>query len=214
MRSRPQALLDANVLYSGQQRNLILQLAVQEVVSVIWTEAIEEEWLRNLEPETQVRIRARTLPQIRQYFPDALIGNVDLKASVGRTNAKDVHVAAAAVKAAPCNLVTWNIRHFDAEELRHQNVSVVTPDVFLCAVFDADPELVFGVTKNAAANLTRSAPTWAAYLEILSANGLKDFADRLCRFDLSQTDDINLVAAATEASGQDKNDKTKGPGEE
>lgn len=66
-------LLDANVLHSNQQRNLILQLAAQGVVSVAWTAAIEDEWLRNTEPVIRERVRSRTLPLIRKHFPQALI---------------------------------------------------------------------------------------------------------------------------------------------
>jgi hypothetical protein len=57
MPRRLAALLDANVLFSNQQRNLILQIADQEVISVAWTDAIEKEWLDNTDAGVRERIR-------------------------------------------------------------------------------------------------------------------------------------------------------------
>ena len=73
MRVRAKALVDANVLWSAQQRNVLLQLAIQEAISVHWTQEILEEWLRNVEPDLRRRLEDRTLPLMRQYFPDAIV---------------------------------------------------------------------------------------------------------------------------------------------
>lgn len=213
MPSRPRALLDADVLYSGQIRNLVLQFADQEVISVSWTEAIEREWLRNMEPRTFDRIRAHTLPLLRKHFPDVLVRDVDQKKTdVGRTDAKDVHVACAAVKIAPCTLVSWNVKHFDAQALQKRDVSVATPDEFLCGLFDANPALTVDVAKKAAANLTKSAPTWDAYLEVLSNNCLKRFVERLRRYRPDDEDDTNLVSTVTEAGDGLRSDRATGCG--
>jgi hypothetical protein len=82
------ALLDANVLFSNQQRNLILQIADQEVISVAWTEAIEKEWLDNTESGIRERIRSHTLPLIRKHFPKASIEAFGQLAPIGRTDPK------------------------------------------------------------------------------------------------------------------------------
>jgi hypothetical protein len=221
MRNRLKALLDANVLFSNQQRNLLLELASQEVITVFWTEMIEDEWLRNAAEGTRDRIRARTLPLIRGHFPDALIAGFDPFVEIGRTDAKDRHVASAAVRSAPCVLVTWNTKHFDADELAKNGVTVETPDAFLAALYDADPAVIHDVTKVAQGNLTKSAPTWDAYLGTLSSkHGLKRFADRLRRFEPSTQQDIDLISgigdAASELSDESpeqKADQTKGPSE-
>jgi hypothetical protein len=212
MPSPPRALLDADVLYSGQVRNLILQLAAQEVISVAWSEAIEREWLRNMAPRTLNRIRVRTLPLLREHFPDAWVRDADEKADVGRTDAKDVHVAAAAIKIAPSTLVSWNVKHFDVQALQKRDVSVATPDEFLCGLFDANPALTMDVAKNAAANLTKSAPTWDAYLAVLSNNRLKRFVERLRRYRPGDEDDTNLVSTVTEAGDVPQSDRTTGRG--
>ncbi len=167
MSSPVRALLDANVLYSNHLRNLLLQLAQNEVFVAKWSTLIEDEWLRNVERPTRNHIESRTLPLIRDYFPSALVSVPTPDRVIGGTDPKDRHVAAAAVELAPCALVTSNERHFDAEALAALGVKVQSPDDFLTERFDESPAFVHAASKEAAANLTRTAPTWDHYLAIL-----------------------------------------------
>lgn len=66
------ALLDANVLYSNHLRNLLLQMAQNDLFEARWTMLIEQEWLRNTASDIRARIEARTLPLIRTGFPTLL----------------------------------------------------------------------------------------------------------------------------------------------
>jgi len=125
---RAKALLDANVLFSNQQRNLLLEIASHEIIRVLWTQKIEDEWLRNVDQRIRERILARTLPLMRKHFPDALVEEFELLGDIGSTAAQDRHVASAAIKSAPCTLVTWNVAHFDDAELSKYGVAVQTPD--------------------------------------------------------------------------------------
>jgi hypothetical protein len=169
------ALLDANVLYSNHPRNLLLQLAQNEVFIAKWSTLIEDEWLRNVEQPTRNHIEARPLPLIRDYFPTALVAVAAPDRVIGRTNRKDWHVASAALEIAPSVLVTSNLRHFDAEALAALGVKVQSPDDFL--------------TERFAANLTRTAPSWDDYLVILEERQLlRKFVARL-RGWIAQHDD-------------------------
>jgi hypothetical protein len=172
MPSPVRALLDANVLYSNHLRNLLLQLAQNEVFIAKWSTLIEDEWLRNVEPPTRDHIEARTLPLIRDYFPSALVSVPTPDRVVGGTNPKDCHVASAAIELAPCILVTSNERHFDAEALAALGVKVQSPDDFLTERFVENPDFVDAATREAAANLTRTAPNWEDYLVILEERQL------------------------------------------
>ncbi len=184
MRLRRKALLDANVLWSSQQRNLLLQIAVQETISVHWTKDILEEWLRNTDPPLRARLETRTLPLMRRHFPDASVEGVGEEQNVGQTGAKDRHVARAALAVAPCALVTWNLPDFDREHLAYEGVQVLTPDAFLAELFDADPGLIHSITKEAQSNLTKSAPSWEGYLELLAQkHGLEAFVAKLRAFE-------------------------------
>ena len=65
-------------------------------------------------------------------------------------------------------------------------MKVTTPDAFLSDLFDASPALVATLTNEAHANLTKSAPSWEAYLDILDGGRkLKQFAGRLRAYALS-----------------------------
>ena len=81
MLSPVKALLDANVLYSNHLRNLLLQLAQNGVMR--WSDLIEQEWLRNMEPRTRKRIAARQFHS--SGFPDALVDNFDPEQVIGAT---------------------------------------------------------------------------------------------------------------------------------
>ena len=161
-------LLDANVLYSNHLRNLLLQMAQNDLFDAKWSALIEEEWLRNMEPRLRERIELRTLPLIRTWFTDAWVTGFDPAREVGKTDVKDRHVAAAATAIAPCVLVTNNRRHFDTQVLQAQSVVVRSPDEFLCDLFEANPEAVEATTHEAATNLTKTCPTWDSYLDSLA----------------------------------------------
>jgi len=190
MPSPVRALLDASVLYSNHQRNLLLQLAQNELFVAKWSTLIEEEWLRNVEQPTRNHIEARTLPLIREYFPSALVSVPMPDRVIGKTNSKDRHVASAAIELAPSVLVTSNLRHFDAGALAALAVKVQSPDDFLAERFDESPAFVHAATKEAAANLTRTAPTWAAYLSILEGpQQMPKFVARLRAWDAQHHDE-------------------------
>jgi len=187
----PNVLLDACVVLPPQQRNLLLQMASDELFAVFWTDRIIGEWLRNVGIEDdRAKCENRTVPLMRREFPNATLPLVT-DDPIGTTDLNDVHVARAALAVSPCILLTWNVRDFDLSALAELDVEVITPDVFLTRLLDADPALVEDATRRAMANLTRSAPTWSSYLEALERNGLTTFAERLHR--LGRDDGADLV---------------------
>lgn len=110
------ALLGANVLYSAQTRDILLQLARDSFFEVRWSLAIQNE-LRNSLGHTAPHVSdaqiKRLLSTMNNSFPDALAaGFEDLVASLNLPDADDRRVLAAAIFGG-CNLlVTHNIRHF------------------------------------------------------------------------------------------------------
>ena len=190
MPSPARALLDANVLYSNHLRNLLLQMAQNDLFEARWSALIEQEWLRNMMPAVRDRIEARTIPLIRAAFPDVLVADFDPDRSVGTTHPGDCHVASAAITSAPCALVTNNLRHFDAKALNLLGVALQTPDAFLTELFDSRPDVVDAATRDAAANLTKTLPSWDEYVEILASRcSLPTFAARLRSFRTNSSSD-------------------------
>jgi len=72
-----------------------------------------------------------------------------------------------------------NLRDFPASALAPHGVVAVHPDDFLSGLHDADPELLRASTEAAHANLSRSAPSLAAYLDVLDRQGLPQLTRRL-----------------------------------
>lgn len=184
------ALLDANVLFSAQLRNLLLQLAMNDIFVAKWSAQIEDEWLRNLPEQTRDRVISRTIPLVRSWFSDAHVADFDAARIIGTTDAKDRHVASAAAAIAPSVLVTLNLKDFDFAALEAIGVAVKSPDDFLVERFDHGPAIVEAATKEAAANLSRSFPAWDEYLSDLSTrHGLQRFVERMRSWKPEDTDD-------------------------
>jgi hypothetical protein len=72
-----------------------------------------------------------------------------------------------------------NLRDFPASVLAPHGVVAVHPDDFLCGLHDADPDLLRASTEAAQANLSRSMPSVATYLNVLDRQGLPQFTHRL-----------------------------------
>ncbi len=111
----PPVVLDANLLYPFQLRNLLVQFGADSVIAPRWTTRIH----------------------------------------------------------------TMNLRDFPASALSPHGVVAVHPDGFLCGLYDADPELLRASTETAHANLGRSAPSFADYLDTLEPQGLTQLTKRL-----------------------------------
>lgn len=72
------AVLDANVLYPFFQRDLLLNLAYEEMYIPKWSDEIEREWVQNLKadrPDISSNLD-RTLKLMDEGFPDAKIKRI------------------------------------------------------------------------------------------------------------------------------------------
>ncbi|ACL62531.1 hypothetical protein [Methylobacterium nodulans] len=138
--------VDANVLWSPQQRNLLLQLAYQDLFAIHWTDTVIGEWLRNLDLGQRTKCETRTLPLMRRHFPRAWLPTMPAT-PFGTTDPKDRHVAAGAVHITPSILLTWNVGDFDDAALRSLGVEVQTPDRFLRRLLDGSPAAVLEFTR-------------------------------------------------------------------
>lgn len=65
------AVFDACILYPFHLRNIVVQAAVDRLVEARWTDAIHEEWIRNLAANAQA-IPMERLQITRQLMNDAL----------------------------------------------------------------------------------------------------------------------------------------------
>ena len=182
----PVVVLDACVLYPAAQRDLFMWLAAGGVIRAHWTNEIHDEWVRNVERD--YGIAHHVLERVRKLMDratgDALIQRYrQHEYPFVKTDAKDRHVAAAAVvarkrsKADIVTIITWNLRDFDREELAKVGLATETPDAFLCRLFAKSQEEVIAAFVRMQNNLRNPSKTVQECADTLATQGLKNFAE-------------------------------------
>jgi hypothetical protein len=182
----PVVVLDACVLYPAAQRDFFMWLAAGGVIRAHWTNEIHDEWMRNVERD--YGITRSVLERMRKLMDraagDALIRHYRQHEHLfTKTDAKDRHVAAAAVaarkrsKADIVTIITWNLRDFDRRELAKVGVAAETPDAFLCRLFAKSPDEVIAALVRMQNNLRKPSKTVRECTDTLAMQGLKNFAE-------------------------------------
>jgi len=160
-------------------------LAAGGAIRAHWTNEIHDEWMRNVERDYGVA--RNVLKRVRKLMDhaagDALIGRYrQYERLFPKTNAKDRHVAAAAVTARKrsradiVTIITWNLKDFDRKELAAVRVVTETPDAFLCRLLADSQDEVIAAFMRMRANLRHPPKTTRECAETLAAQGLKKFA--------------------------------------
>ena len=120
-RRAPVALYDANVLYPSFLRDVLMRLAVADLVRARWTDAIHDEWGRHLlenRPDIPATAVARIRALMEHALPDARVtGYEPWLDRVALPDPDDRHVLAAAVQARAQYIVTLNQSDFPASAL-------------------------------------------------------------------------------------------------
>ena len=168
-------IVDANLLYPFHLRNLLVQLGVDSVIAPRWTARIHAEWIGHLVAAGRVPEERllRALDLMNGALPEAEVRGWEVRMEgLILPDPDDRHVLAVALAAGAGTILTMNLRDFPASALAPHGVVAVHPDVFLCGLHDADPELLQASTAAAYANLSRSTPSLAAYLDVLDRQGL------------------------------------------
>jgi len=133
MRRRPVAVLDTNVLFPFQLRNLLLHLAAEDVYVPLWSREILNELARVLGRDAKLTEpqRVHLIRQMETYFPDAL-GAAPGDAADGfpLPDEDDRHVIALAAHYEADVIVTSNLRHFPASALERLGLEARHPDEF------------------------------------------------------------------------------------
>lgn len=183
MRPRPLAVLDTNVLFPFQLRNLLLHLAVEDLYTPLWSAEILEELARVLGSHAGLTEgqRAHLLEQMGKYFPDAL-GSAPGDAADGLLlpDEGDRHVIALAAHYEADAIVTANLRHFPESALKGLGVEAWHPDEFCLHLAQGERTAVLRASEKHRTSLAKHPLTPEEYLASLSAHaGLRRTADWL-----------------------------------
>lgn len=176
MNSVPACVLDANVLYPAQLRDLLMRLAVAGLFRPHWTDEIHDEWTRNvladhpdLEPEALRRTRRlmeRALPAAQVTGFERRIRGLELP------DPDDRHVLAAAIEVGADLIVTFNLGDFPAEALQARGILAAHPDALVSELIGVRSGDVLAVMRQHRTSLRKPPKSPAEYVAILKRAGL------------------------------------------
>lgn len=180
------ALYDACVLYPAPLRSLLMYLAMTDLFRAKWTDAIHEEWMRNVQADYPDISRAkaeRIRDLMNAHVRDCLVsGYEDLIPTLTLPDPDDRHVLAAAIRAQAEIIVTSNLSDFPAAILNQHGIEAQHPDAFIQRLLEFAPASVCGAAKNQRESLKNPPKTVEQYLESLQRQGLTQTVAALRKF--------------------------------
>ena len=169
------ALYDANVLYPGSLRDLLVRLGQSGLFQAKWTEQTLDETFVAIardQPELEGKL-TRTRRLMNEAIADVMVtGYEPLIPSLDLPDPDDRHVLAAAIVCNAQIIVTANLRHFPDAGLERFNIEAQSPDEFVINLIELAPALVVNIMKDQALALTRPKTTFEELLERLRGAGL------------------------------------------
>lgn len=132
-------VIDACALFPLNLRDTLLRAAERGFYQLYWSAEILDEMHRNLVARgymTQAQAE-RSRAVMEEAFPEAMVSDYEPLVPAMRTDEKDRHVAAAAVKAGAQVIVTSNLRDFAGLP---DGIDAQDPDTFLCYLLDLEPD--------------------------------------------------------------------------
>lgn len=178
-------VFDACVLYPAPLRDFLMRLAVTELFAAKWTEAIHDEWTRNLlaeRPELADALQ-RTRKLMDRAVPDCLVeGYEPIVQGLHLPDPDDRHVLAAAICAGAQTIVTFNLKDFPSEALEPYGIEAIDPDTFVLQQADLHEAALVAAARAHRASLANPSKDVDEYLDTLAAQGLVATADRLRDF--------------------------------
>lgn len=176
MSSNFTVVYDACVLYPAPLRDLLMRLALTDRFRARWSNAIHEEWIRNLlkqRPELNRTTLEKTKNLMNASVRDSLVeGFEHLISAIELPDLNDRHVVAAAIHSGAETIVTFNLKDFPAKALAPYSLEAQHPDDFVVDLFDLHPASVLQALSEQRASLKKPPKTSEEFLDILLKQGL------------------------------------------
>ncbi len=172
--------VDTNVLFPFSVMDLFLALSENSIHTVIWTDALLDEWERVIVREHQrsPTTAASITTAIREFFADSKIELNAYEQLIGQmpgNDPDDRHHMAAAIAGGATALVTENIKDFPIEPLAALGLRVVRPDAYLSELLNNFPNEAISTIVRVAAEKRNPPRSTADVLDALNAAGLRIF---------------------------------------
>lgn len=178
-------VLDACVLYPAPLKDLLVGLAAPpaSLYRAKWTHKIHDEWvggvLRDRDDLTEDKLR-RTCELMNKAVPGSLVSGYEhLIETLNLKDPDDRHVLAAAIRSDADNIVTFNLKDFDKEELQKYDVYTEHPDEFVCNMLSLYTPQVIDTVRRQRARLKNPHSTVDEFLATLRKQGLPQTVDAL-----------------------------------
>jgi predicted nucleic acid-binding protein len=169
-------IFDACVLYPAPLRDLLMQLALSDLITAKWTDRIHDEWIENLlknRPDLTRTQLERTRQLMNRATRDAIVqGHESLIQSVHLPDENDKHVLAAAIHAKAQIIVSFNLRDFPSESLQPYKIEALHPDDLIMRLIALDAPGVLEAVRLHRARLRHPPKSAEEYLRTLEAQGL------------------------------------------
>lgn len=179
-------VFDACVLYPAPLRDLLMWLGLSGQFRARWSEAIHDEWKRNLLKNRPDLTRAqldRTSGLMDAAIPDSLVeGYEALIPALALPDPNDRHVLAAAIRCNASVIVTFNERDFPNDVLAVYGIESQHPDEFVENLLDLDSAAVITAAQRQLASLKNPPIGVTEYLEMLLRQGLVQTTRELYRY--------------------------------
>lgn len=177
MSSHFTVIYDACVLYPAPLRDLLMQLALEDVYRARWTNLIHDEWIRNVlkdRPDLQAADLERTRTLMNTAVRDCVVTGFEglIPAIQDLPDEDDRHVVAAAIHCGANLIVTFNLRDFPRAQLRSYNLEAQHPDDFIVHLLDLHPAQVLHAAAEQRRRLRYPPKTVEDYLDTLLRQGL------------------------------------------
>ena len=176
MSSHFTVVYDACVLYPAPLRDLLMRLALTDRFRARWSDAIHDEWIRNLRkqrPELDPAALEKTRTLMNSSVRDSLVeGFEHLIPAIDLPDPGDRHVVAAAIHAGASLIVTFNLKDFPPEALKPYNLAALHPDDFIVDLLDLHLASVLEAAAHHRRSLKNPPKSINEYLDTLQAQGL------------------------------------------
>lgn len=175
-RESPIAVLDACVLFPAPVRDLLLHIAAYELYQPKWSDAINEEWIRNLlakRPDLKANLLQKTAKEMLRAFPDAIVGDYPELPEGTLPDSGDHHVLSAAITCNANYIVTFNLKDFPNAVLSHHKIEALSPDNFILTIAKRHQEYVMLSFRRQVECLRNPPRTELQVMDTLEKCGLK-----------------------------------------
>lgn len=174
-------VLDTNVIFPLQIRDLLFWFAHFELYTPKWSEHIFDEWAEVMRRQNVNEMEILKRIEIaNKAFPDAMVKHyAPLIVGLNLPDEKDRHVLAAAIKSNANIIVTNNLKDFPKEYLDTFGLKAKGVDDFIIDIIDLNHDKAVYAFREMVLNRKNPEMDEFEVLSILRRNGLKNSADYL-----------------------------------